>query len=316
MESGQAPPPSYQAGPDIPSDIFQPLLAIAQRQYDPNDVKQYYHTMLRHLRRMGTINADAAYNVMTPVSDRKTSLAPSEPQSLRTIATHSEDHVSPKTMPTFDEPSFEPSYEPGQSDQLQIATSSAQVYPVLNESCRQAPVEIPTTQPMLIGANYSPPNGSRMPPPTNGVHVRAASVDQIPYGIPQQQPLPQQWFSPETFGTEEVPPHLPPRFAPSFSPSPQPYNATVVNGHIPMINPFAPPPPQQQYYQPEYQPEQEDFLGSISNSLGISNFTRDLYNSSYYPMIDVIPSRKKGRKALQKGVRRITQGIPLPRQSL
>jgi hypothetical protein len=323
MDSGQVPPPSYQAGPEIPTDIFHPLLAIAQRQYDPNDVRKYYLIMLRHLRRMGTSNADAAYSLMTPVSDRKASL-PFNDGSCAVPVTGglTEDHISPKTVPSIEEPAFEPSYEPGQNEHLQIGSSTQQIYPVMDEGCRPMQVQVSTTPPMMPANVYShvqqqgilmtAANTSPLNNPQSHLHndIQVTGAEPIQLGLTQQVPQ-SRWSTPEDFDDENNRPPLPPRFAPTFPlPNHPQYNMMMGNHVMPAAGQFHPPPQQQQMYQAE----PESILGPLGSSFGISQLSNDLINNPYLPMIDVIPSRK--RRALHKGVRRITQSIPLPRQSL
>ncbi|KAK3058468.1 hypothetical protein LTR09_000032 [Extremus antarcticus] len=333
MDSGSVPPPSYQAAPEIPTDIFRPLLAIAQRQYDASEVKGYYQIMLRHLRRMGTMNADAAYTILSPISDKKGPLPGQD-----------DDQVSPKTVAMNDEPAFEPSYEPGQHDQIQIATSSRRSYPVLEEEPRQMDIEVkPALPPRHDSANFcdSPPEDtSMMLPPTSAESAQhrqsAPRTVSLPTHLQQQQsPYQQAWLSPEQYHLSHNMGHQQPRFMTPF-PSPAHYHASMNSTPIPFSSPFAPPPqqqhpqqhpqqlpqqhpqqlqqqyqyPQQHQYQQDQQmynePEQEGFLGPLGNSLGLSNLANNLADGFYYPIVDVIPSRR-GRKALMtKGVRRFT----------
>ena len=59
-----------------------------------------------------------------------------------------------------------------------------------------------------------------------------------------------------------------------------------------------------------YESEQECFLCPLVNSLVLSlladNFADEFYGSPLGPMIDVIPSRKRRKALMQKGVRRFT----------
>lgn len=329
MDAGSAPPPCYQAGPDVPTDIFKPLLFIAQQNYHPDEVKEYYRTMVRHLRRMGAQNVDAAYTLMTPASDRKVSLPVSEAAMIQATIEQSDDHVSPKTVPILEEPAFEPSYEPGQFDHLETGPSTDSGYAVLDESLTPVSIEVPPPQPPRPNAQQQQQSTLMMttsfdPPPTRPIamdqgHARSISADHIPFTMPLQQ-MQTQWLPQNAvFNPASSPPLQEGRFAPTCTPSPMPHQMALPNNALGFGNPFPSVPQQHQQQQMYYHPQQvnsaDNFHGPLSNNFGISNFSHDLYSNSLFPMIDVIPSRKR-RKALQKGVRRITQSIPLPRQGL
>jgi hypothetical protein len=325
MDAGSAPPPCYQAV-DVPTDIFKPLLEIAQRNYHPDEIREYYRTMVRHLRRMGAQNVDAAYTIMTPASDRKISLPVGEAALIQVTTTES-DHVSPKTVPILEEHAFEPSYEPGQFDHLHTNQTTECAYPIMEENLTPVSMEVPPPQPPRPIAQQQQQQNVLMtttsfdPPPVrplgmDHMHARSVSADQLPYTMGQQQLQPQWMPQPGMLNSASSPPLEQARFVPNGTPSPMPYQMTVPQNPVQFANPFQPPPPQQQmmYHHPQQADSADDFRGGpLSNTLGLSNFSHDLYSNSLYSMIDVIPSRKR-RKQLQKGVRRITQSIPLPRQ--
>jgi hypothetical protein len=157
--------------------------------------------------------------------------------------------------------------------------------------------------------------------------IRAASLPTSSFGTPQQ-PMLQPWASHEQYHMSPHQGYQQPRaFAQPFSQPPMPYHASVSSLPMPMQSPFSPPmqhqqmqqyhqphPHQQQQYQQQqqqmYEPEQEGFLGPLGNSLGLSrlaeNLTDGFYGSSLGPMIDVIPSSKRRKALMQKGVRRFT----------
>ncbi|KAK5170179.1 uncharacterized protein LTR77_004764 [Saxophila tyrrhenica] len=329
MESGSAPPPSYQDAPEIPSDIFRPLLAIAQRQYEASDVKQYYLVMLRHLRRMGTMNADAAYTILSPVSDRKSALPGLDGSHI--VQTLDDEQVSPKTNLMNEEPTFEPSYEPGQSDQLHIATS-AHHYPILNEVSRQIGAELPPALPPRHDSQQfceSPPQDMLMVLPTSTAAsehnaARAVSLPTPPFGTPQQQPYHNPWLSPEQFhASHHLGQQQPRGFMLPFTQPPASYHASIANTLAfhpppqPQPHPHSQPYPQDQQM---YSSESDGFLGPLGTSLGLSqfanNFADEFYSSPLFPMIDVIPSRKRRKALMQKGVRRFTGGIQMGGQGV
>ncbi|KAK3718491.1 hypothetical protein LTR37_004995 [Vermiconidia calcicola] len=140
MDSGQQSPHSGQAGLNVPHDIFQPLLMIAQCGYEPRDIKEWYRTMLRHLRRMGPKNADAAYNLASLMPTTNTLLPEiSEDDALNTTSGSQEDHVSPMAVPcgwtsspSYESSfSFDPSYTRG--NRLHVGPTPQPLYDDIDE---------------------------------------------------------------------------------------------------------------------------------------------------------------------------------------
>ena len=326
MDSGPAPPPSYNATPEIPPEIFQPLLTIAQRGYDANDIRSYYLIMLRHLRRMGAENAEAAYTLVTPVSDKKVPLFNDEDAgSIEQSTEPSDDHVSPKTNPNATgwswsrSPSYEPSYEPSiqATNEISVIPFSQQNYDQPAEQQQEAQIEIPPaipprplythgrTQSMpVMPAHYGPMQ-------SNGPQFDMNEICQepAPYGGESSR-APNQYFSPDAFNG---PYHSPPvQFAHPWLPAPNtaPYQMAMSNTAMPVLVPFHPPPQQEPQRQPSYI---EDLVAPFSQPTGLSALATELYTSPFFPTIDIIPSRKR-RKVLQKGAKRIVQSMQASRQ--
>jgi hypothetical protein len=307
---------------DIPTDIFQPLLKIAQLGYDANDIRHYYLTMLRHLRRMGAENAEAAYTLVTPNSDRKLPFSTSEDDSssARPTVESYEDHVSPKTCPTSWSWSRSASYEPSIQEQGDLVASSApsELFDLSPEQFQQPQLQIPEPTPtqqsfdralqdrrqtvLMMSANYSPSSGSRPQLDVNEINMTRAEPVSFP-GPPTAQAS--QWFGPEHFQPQPQPQFIHPW--PSMH-GQAAYQVAMSNTQMPLLVPYpqAPPPPIPQ------RSFTESFADEFINPFqagGLSQLATELYHSPFFPTIDVIPSRNKRRKVLKTGVRRIAQGL-------
>lgn len=331
MDSGPAPPPSYSsATSEIPVDIFQPLLKIAQLGYDANDVRHYYLTMLRHLRRMGAENAEAAYTLVTPMSDRKLPFSSDEDSSSARPTTESvEDHVSPKTVPTGWSWSRSASYEPSIQEQNDLVPSSApsELFELSPEQMHLQPPEITPTQQsfgqsghgrhhsvIMLPPNYNDPRATRSQFDLTDLN---ASTEHLAFPRAQSN----QWFGPEEFTDPNIGhPHLQPQFAapwPSMIPQQPPYQMAMSNTQMPLLVPYAsappamhPPPGPQRSFTESFT---DELMNPFSNG-GLSQLATELYHSPFFPTIDVIPSRKR-RKVLKTGVKRIAQTLGTARQA-
>lgn len=325
MDSGPAPPPSYSASVDIPTDIFQPLLKIAQLGYDANDIRHYYLTMLRHLRRMGAENAEAAYTLVTPSSDRKLPFSTSEDDSssARPTVESYEDHISPKTCPTSWSWSRSASYEPSIQEQSDLVASSApsELFDLSPEQFQQPqhvelqmPEPTPTQQSfdralhdrrqsvLMTSASYSPTSNSG--PQLDVNEINATRAEPVSYPGPPTAHA-SQWFSPGDFQPQPQPQFIHPW--PSMH-GRAPYQMAMSNTQMPLLVPYpqAPPPPMPQ------RSFTESFADEFINPFqpgGLSQLATELYHSPFFPTIDVIPSRNKRRKVLKTGVKRIAQSL-------
>ena len=328
MDSGSAPPPAYCAAPEIPPEIFQPLVAIARQGYDADDVKRYYLIMLRHLRRMGVENADAAYTLITPVSDKKAPLYNSDEDesSVQQSVELTEDHISPGPGPSGYSWSRSASYEPSYDGSIQ-PTNDISVIPICQQDYEpslnatqdiqvQTPQSIalqdfpessqgqPQVVPMM-SPNYSPTRMSPQYRDANEVYV----ANHNPAGYAGESSRSAgQWFSPEDLNRVSGPPPM--QYPPAWvtpAPTPAPYQMAMSNTQMPLLVPYHPPPPQPQ---PGYT---EDLINPFSSGLGLTQLANELYSSPFFPTIDVIPSRKR-RKVLQKGAKTILQTFQNSRQ--
>lgn len=315
-------PPSYSATPEIPSDIFQPLLKIAQLGYDVNDIRTYYLTMLRHLRRMGTENAEAAYTLVTPISDRKLPFSSTEDDASSTYPTTEsyEDHVSPKTVPSGWSWSRSASYEPSIQEQSDLVASQ-ELFDLSSEHLHQTqnmqlqiPERTPTQQSfdralvndkpqsIMMSANYSPPVTS-----LNVNEINATTAGPVIFGQPTASAS--QWFGPDEF---QPPPQPQPQVQyiapwPSMHGQPQ-YQMSMTNTQMPLLVQYRhahPPASPQRSFTESFA---DQFSNPWSNAGGLSQLATELYHSPFFPTIDVIPSRKR-RKVLKSGVKRIAQSL-------
>ncbi len=330
MDSGLAPPPAYSGSAEVPTDIFQPLLKIAQLGYDANDIRHHYQTMLRHLRRLGTDNAEAAYTLVTPSSDRKLPFSTREDDSgsARPTVESYEDHVSPKTCPTSWSWSRSASYEPSIQEQSDLVPSSApsEMFDLSSEQFQQPqhvqmqiPEPTPTQQSfdralqdrphsvIMMPPNYRPSSSSQQQLDMSEMNASRAEMISFP-GPPTAQTS--QWFNPEDFQPQPTPQ---PQFIhqwPSIHGQIQ-YQTAVSNTQMPLLIPYpqAPLPPQPQ------RSFTESFADEFINPFqpgGLSQLATELYHSPFFPTIDVIPSRNKRRKVLKTGVKRIAQSLGNP----
>jgi hypothetical protein len=334
MDGGPAPPPSYSAAtPEIPTDIFQPLLKIAQLGYDANDIRHYYLTMLRHLRRMGTENAEAAYTLVTPISERKLPFSSDDDSSSARPTTESvEDHVSPKTVPTGWSWSRSASYEPSIQEQNDLVASSAasELFDLSPEQLQpqhlqmQPPEITPTQQSfqqgghdrqhsvMVLPAHYSDPRATRSQFDVNDLN---ASSEHLAFPRAQSN----QWFGPDDF-TNIPHPHPQTQFAapwPSMLQHQSPYQLAMSNTQMPLLVPYAQGPPAMHHPPQPQRSFTESFADELMNPFsngGLSQLATELYHSPFFPTIDVIPSRKR-RKVLKTGVKRIAQTLGTARQA-
>ena len=324
MDAGPAPPPSYNAAPEIPTEIFQPLLSIAQRGYDANDIKNWYLTMVRHLRRMGTENADAAYTLITPVSDKKAPIFSDDDSSSTNAPVESyEDHVSPGTVPTGFSWSRSASYEPSIREHIDVPAnaSAQQIYNPPPEQPQQMQIHIPSSAPpqqlyessndrpqsvLLMSANYSPSRSTH--PQLDANEILATNAEPVTFAT--ERATSNQWFSPDDFRGGN---HQQPQYGQPWGPAPAPYQVAMSNTAMPLLVPFHPPPQQQQ---PQPEPcYTEDLFAPFSSGLGLSQLANELYTSPFFPTIDIVPSRKR-RKVLRSGVKRIAQTLQNSRQSI
>ena len=337
MDSGPAPPPSYSTAiPEIPTDIFQPLLKIAQLGYDANDVQHYYLTMLRHLRRMGTENAEAAYTIVTPISDRKVHLSSDDDWSSARPTTESvEDHVSPKTVPTGWSWSRSASYEPSIQEHNDLVVSSApsELFDLSPEQLQQPqqmqiqPPEITPTQKsfqhgghnrqhsiLMLPGGYSDPRATRSQFDVSDLN---ASNEHLAFPRAESNP----WFSHEDYSNPNIihqPPQ--PQFAapwPSMLHQQPPYQLAMSTTQMPLLVPYAQGPPAMQHAPQPQRSLTESFADEMMNPFsngGLSQLATELYHSPFFPTIDVIPSRKR-RKVLKTGVKRIAQTLGSARQA-
>lgn len=327
MMDGPA-PPSYSASSDIPADIFQALLKIAQLGYEANDIKTYYLTMLRHLRRMGTENAEAAYTLVTPISDRKLPFSQSEDDSSSTYPTTEsyEDHVSPKTVPTGWSWSRSASYEPSIHDQNDLVANSApqdllEYSPEQLQDTQHTQLQIPQQTPtqqsfdravvierpqsiFMMSANYSPSSTSHPQLDVNEIHATTAEPVMFP-GHPTAPAS--QWFGPE-----DLQPQLPtqPQFVapwPSLHGQHQ-YQMAMSNTQMPLLLQYPQSQPHPQPQRSYTESFTDGFTNAWASGVGLSQLATELYHSPFFPTIDVIPSRKR-RKTLKGGVKRIAQSL-------
>ena len=320
-------PPSYSASPEIPADIFQPLLKIAQLGYEANDIRTYYLTMLRHLRRMGAENAEAAYTLVTPISDRKLPLSSSEDDSSSTRPTTEsyEDHVSPKTVPTSWSWSRSASYEPSIQEQPDLVASSdpQNLFDLPHDHLQQShnmQLQLPQTTPtqqsfnrvlaserpqsiLMMSANYSPSAASQ--PQLDVNEINATTAESIAFGQPTASAS--QWFSPDDFQPQPHPQQQYMAPWPSMHGQPQ-YQMAMSDTQMPLFVQYpqhqAPPPPQRSFTESFA----DQFSNPWSSAGGLSQLATDLYHSPFLTTIDVIPSRKR-RKTLKTGVKRIAQTL-------
>lgn len=337
MDSGPAPPPSYSATPEIiPTDIFQPLLKIAQLGYDANEIRQYYLTMLRHMRRMGTENAEAGYTLVTPISDRKLPFSTDDDSSSARPTTESvEDHASPKTVPTGWSWSRSASYEPSIQEHNDLTTSSApselfELSPVQLQQPQHLPMQPPDITPtqqsfeqggrsrqhsiLMLPAQFNDPRATRSQFDLSDSH---ASNEHLVFPTTQSN----QWFVPDDLSQTNVA-HSQPQYTalwPSMLQHQPPYQMAMSNTQMPLLVPYASAPPGMH---PPPQPQRsftESFTDELMNpgfpsGMGLSQLATELYHSPFFPTIDVIPSRKR-RKVLKGGVKRIAQTLGTARQA-
>ena len=335
MDSGPAPPPSYSATPEnVPTDIFQPLLKIAQHGYDANDVKHYYLTMLRHLRRMGTENAEAAYTLVTPISDRKLPFSSDDDSSSARPTTESvEDHVSPKTVPSGWSWSRSASYEPSIQEQNDLVASAApsELFDLSPEQLQQPqhlqmqPPEITPTQQSFEQSGHNRHHSIIMlPPHFNDPRATRSQFDVSDLNASSEHlvfPRAQsnQWFGHEDFTNPPIA-HPQPQFAapwPSMLQHQPPYQLAMSTTQMPLLVPYASAPPRMHPPPAPQRSFTEGFTDELMNPFsagGLSQLATELYHSPFFPTIDVIPSRKR-RKVLKSGVKRIAQTLGTARQA-
>ena len=342
METGLPPIPTHAATQDIPSEIYEPLLNIARGGYDANDVRHWYLTMLRHLRRIGVENAEAAYHLATPVSDTSPALMDTKAgflnhehdTSLHPPTALYSDEVSPKTDPYMwsKSPSYEPPFEAENHEVL--PTVSQQPYDPSNESPFETRLQAPFPEPPQ--QIFNPVSGQAYQMPSQMPYFMPPRQVSESYNIPQQSALRSaNWvpsrsaqgdidardFSAATnerlpFSSEARPPNQ--WFSPNdfgvvnnappnhYMLNSAPYQVAMSNTEMPVLVPYDHGPPANYT---------SNIVNSLSNVMGMSSLPAELYCSPYLPTIPVIPSRKR-RKMLQKGVKKIMQPLQQKRQSV
>ncbi|KAK3711181.1 hypothetical protein LTR37_009774 [Vermiconidia calcicola] len=325
MDSGHQSSYSHQVEKDIPNDIFQPLLMIAQCGYEPRDIKEWYRTVLRHLRRMGPENADAAYNIASPVPTTKTLLPERSENDENTTSGCPEDHVSPMTVPCSwtSSPSYDSSFsfDPSNTgrNRLHVGPTPQPFYDDINEQPYGIQLQLPSSpghQQVLDFSN----DRSRAIAPGSVIASNTAITRQPPLDASRLTPIfeallcshesqsSDQWCSPPISSPVSSKLQLQSHYVQPDSTVPRvPYQLEMSNTAMPLLVPSDPPP-----RQPSYPTGPSGLMGSFSTGLGMPQLANGLYASPYFPMIDVIPSRKR-RRILGKGVKKITQSFPLPR---
>ena len=292
------PPPSYQSNPEIPPKAYRPLLEIAQQGYDASDIKQWYLTITRHLRRIGSENVEAAYHLLTPTSECPPTLQDQQVQifgedhqsSLKPTATSRHSDQTPKLdtsnwsscfsfdpfaetrLNVFSTPPAQPTYEPaldsGPNVQMSAQWSpSATAAPEIdvNELSTVASTAAEETQATIAGAVASSP----------------------------------QWFSPDTFDVANDIPRSEQSYC-GYQ-----YQLAMSNTSMPLLVPYESP------IQMSYTLASSITANTFSNS---SRSATELYYSPYAPPISIIPSRKR-RKILKKGVKKMMQPLQQQRNS-
>ena len=326
MDSGPAPPSSFSASPQVPADLYQPLLLIAQLGYDDNDVRHWFPTVLRHWRRMSAQNAEVASTIGTPVSDSELPLSRSEDDSGSVYPTteSSEDHVSPRTLPIAWTWSRSTSYEPSICEQSDLMANSApqSLFDFNSEELQQSPLQIPQITPTQQSFNQehgmrNGPQGTLMMSADYSPAVQHLDMDEINASRSQSLTFPvtaDQWLSNEEYPLlqqqllQQQPQfaHPWPSMLPTY-PSQAPYQMATMASQSPLLVPYtqSAPLPQRRFT--------EGFAGEFVSPFApapggsLSQLATHLYHSPFFPTIDVIPSRKK--RKLKGGVRRIAQSL-------
>ena len=314
MESGPGPSSLSQSFSDIPREIYQPLLEMAQRGYDVNDVKTWYGTLLRHLRRMGAENAEVAYRMGTPASDCSSTLpiqsnrrAPEDyPSSRRTTLGSVHSHVSPKTQPAAWPVSQAPemlsetqAQDFAIQNQLQISASPQQVYTLSDQIQPSAPQQqsyvasADFSQAPFMSATYSP---SQMMGAENLPFGYGTSTSEA-VAFTGEAATANQWFSPDDFNMVNDTP-----MRRHTSPTP-PYQMEMSNTQMPVLVPSYQPSPPASLISANTDPA--SFNGINQYSFPPTN---TLSTPMFYTPVTILPSRKR-RKLLQKGVKKMMQPL-------
>lgn len=326
--------PADPAAQDIPNDIYQPLLKIARSGYDANDVKQWYLTMLRHVRRIGTENAEAAYDFATPVSDVTSPLFDSKvgrPEDGEQPPVYAPaglyiSGVSPGTDSRMG--SNSPSCESyiGQGVANVESVPSQQVYHLSDGPAATTTQPISLAEPLqtaydasigvsrpthgLLPALQLQTNSNPLQPYQSNAavhaswnHPRAISAE---FNAGQSGAL-----NNTTFAHHNQPQNANQWFGPNHfnsmnTPPPAqygypnaPYQTAMSSTAMPVLIPYEHSPPA------DYPPT---LMDNLSTAFGFS-IPSEMYSTQYLPAIPVIPSRKRRNRMLQKGVKKITEQL-------
>ena len=327
MES-QSPISSLQSSTAIPNEIYNPLLQIAQHGYDAHDVKTWYLTVMRHLRRIGMENVQAAYRPFSPTSNQTTLLDPlarvsSSEDTTPTKATfQAQQQPQPQQQPqqnttldtSFCDWSESFSFDPFQDEQLHLRYSSPaeQIFePALVRQACENTTNIRGTP--YMSANWSPSATSAPEIDVNEITASTASeqpvfatttdmCDPSDFTAAANSSHESQWFSPEAFDALSD-------FSSARSVSISPFSTPAMSYSIL-------PTPESSVYdlsQPEYAAHPPlPTASSLATAVGLGSTMRstEFYFSPYAAPISVIPSRKRRKLGgVTKGVKKIMQPL-------
>ena len=301
MEAGLVQAPSFQTSSEIPRAIYQPLLEIAQHGYNANDIKDWYLTISRQIHRIGSENAEAAYNLITTASESFPSFLTAPPVRLLNGDEASNVKNTSSQNSGFDFWSDSFSFDPFQGTQLQSssATPAQSIYQSPNHERQNS---------MCMSAQWSPSPSTGPEIDVNELSTAANEAAAMISNVTNSSP----WFSPGSFSMPNEPPRsrqtscspsqigtsnsfvedLSQSRHQSYSP---PYHMAMSNAAMPMLMPC------------EQRQPSPMLSNAMPTSLGLSfPSSTGLYSTTFPPPITIIPSRKR-RKTLQKGVKKIIQ---------
>lgn len=333
--ANQSPP-----SPTVPSSIYQPLLRMAQQGYDANDIKLWYLTVCRHLKRIGVENASVAYSMSPPLRTHLPTAASIETpsrllseediSSLRASTILPQDGPSPKTEINAWTNNY--SFDPFGDTQLQLGSASEQTlqnFEQPNDNRLVPPVPALPVQDHMeprndnnpnvrLSAHWSPTAAAAAEIDVNELSSAAtAATEAVAYGTNRLGTNP--WYSPEDFRTIN---NAQATRASLYS---TPYQMSMSTTAVPLLVPYDQQRPHQNPPVPTFDPPPTQPYGhSRSYSVGQSiappsgmSFSSSFDNPHsflYSPTISVIPSRKR-RKLLQRGVKKIIQPLQAQRQA-